>query len=132
MDFKSYFLRGLKNTLRLQNGINFSSNGPWVSIFDDTIIDEFYVGDFMAAEYTIVVDGGNVDKEIIKAIVIAGPNEAKLTIYGRTSLQADMIDIVATVNASKVIIKASPVDSSKKKLYFSAHYYATINDLTRL
>lgn len=129
MEFKSYFLQGLQGTLRFNNGVNLSYKGPWVQIEPNTVIDEFYHGNFMAAEYTICVDGGNVDKEIIKCLVVAGPNSAKITVYGRTSLQDDMISLSASVNTSKVSIIASPVGSGLKKLIFSCNYYYTINEL---
>jgi methionine synthase II (cobalamin-independent) len=129
MDFTRYFLRGLKGTLRFNNGVNLSYKGPWVEIFPNTVIDEFYVGDFMSAEYTICVDGGNVDKEIIKCLVVAGPSSASITIYGRTSLQNDMINLSATVNDSKLTLLASPIGPESKKLIFSVSYYHAINDL---
>lgn len=130
MNFASYFLQGLKNTLRFNNGGNLSYKGPWKQVLPDTVVDEFYVGDFMAAEYTICVDAGNVDKEIIKCMVCAGPDQAGLTIYARTSINADLITLTATVDTSKVTLLASPIGSENKKLIFSANYYYTINELT--
>jgi len=129
MDFTRYFLRGLKGTLRFNNGVNLSYKGPWVEIFPNTVIDEFYVGDFMSAEYTICVDGGTSDKEIIKCLVVAGPSSASITIYGRTSLQDDMINLSATVNDSKLTLLASPLGPASKKLIFSVSYYHAINAL---
>lgn len=129
MDFSRYFLRGIKGTLKFNNGVNFSYKGPWVSVFPDTVVDEFYVGDFMSAEYTICVDGGAIDKEIIKCLVVAGPSSAGITIYGRTSLQDDMITLTATVNDSKLTLLASPNGLGSKKMIFSANYYHVINDL---
>lgn len=130
MNFASYFLAGLKSTLRFNNGKNLSYKGPWVSVLPGTIIDEFYVGDFMAAEYTICVDAGNVDKEVIKAMVVAGPEEAAITIYARTSINSDLITLTATVDTSRVRLIASPIGLENKKLIFSSNYYYTINDLT--
>lgn len=130
MNFASYFLNGLKGTLRFNNGKNLSYKGPWVSVLPDTIVDEFYVGDFMAAEYTICVDAGNVDKEIIKCLVVAGPEGAALTVYARTSINSDLINLTATVTTSRVSLIASPIGTQNKKLIFSANYYYTINDLT--
>jgi hypothetical protein len=129
MSFTQYFLNGIKGTLRFNNGKNLSYKGPWVRVLPNTVIDEFYVGDFMAAEYTICVDAGNVDKEIIKCLVCAGPEQASLTIYGRTSINSDLITLTATVSTSRVTILASPIGDENKKLIFSANYYYTINDL---
>jgi hypothetical protein len=131
MNIAQYFLNGLKGTLRLNNGKNLSYKGPWVSVLPDTVIDEFYVGDFMAAEYTICVDAGNTDKEIIKCLVCAGPDQASVTIYGRTAINSDLITLTATVNTSKVVLLASPIGALNKKLIFSANYYYTINELQR-
>jgi hypothetical protein len=143
LNFARFFLQGLKNTLRLQNGVNFSYKGPWVGVTENTVIDEWYVGDFMAAEYTIVVDVGNVRKEVVKCLVIAGPEQANLTIYGRTNLNENLIDLSATVNASKLSLIANPASSPDgstydnstlllgSKLIFSANYYHTINELVQ-
>jgi hypothetical protein len=143
LNFARFFLQGLKNTLRLQNGVNFSYKGPWVAVTENTVIDEWYVGDFMAAEYTIVVDVGNIRKEVIKCLVIAGPERANLTIYGRTNLNENLIDLSATVNASKLSLIANPASSPDgstydnstlllgSKLIFSANYYHTINELVQ-
>jgi hypothetical protein len=130
MSLSEFFLNGLKSTLRFNNGKNLSYKGPWVQVLPDTVIDEFYVGDFMAAEYTICVDAGNIDKEIIKCLVVAGPDQASLTVYGRTSINSDLVTLSATVNTSRVSLIASPVGSEIKKLIFSANYYYTINELT--
>jgi len=143
LNFAKFFLQGLKNTLRLQNGVNFSYKGPWIGINENTIIDEWYVGDFMAAEYTIVVDISNTRKEMIKCLIVAGPENANLTVYGRTNLNENLIELSAIVNASKVSLIANPTSSPDgstydnsslllgSKLIFSANYYHTINDLTQ-
>jgi hypothetical protein len=142
LNFAKFFFQGIKNTLRVQNGVNFAYKGPWQSVIGDTVIDEWYLGDFMAAEYTIVIDVGNTRKEMVKCLLIAGPEQANVTIYGRTNLNENLIDLTATVNASKVQLVAhpasSPTDSTYdnssllvgSKLIFSANYYHTINDLT--
>ncbi len=130
MNFASFFLQGLKGTLRFNNGKNLSYKGPWVQVLPSTIVDEFYVGDFMAAEYTICVDAGNTDKEVIKCMVVAGPESAALTIYSRTSITTDLVTLSATVDTSKLTLLASPIGTENKKLIFSANYYYTINELT--
>jgi len=142
MNFAKFFFQGVKNTLRVQNGVNFSYKGPWISVFQDTVIDEWYVGDFMAAEYTIVVDVGNTKKEIIKAMVVAGPEQANVMIYGRNSLNERLVDLSAVVTASKLQLIANPSTSPNDSTYddsqllvgskviFSATYYYTQNDLT--
>lgn len=128
-------MRGLKNTLRLKNGTNFSYKGPWVLLFPETVLDEWYVGDFAAAEYTIVADYGNDDKEIIKCLVVAGPTTANIVTYGRTNLGRNLVEVTADVNVSKVTLKVNPVafqdstTSLRSKVIFSANYYYTLNEL---
>lgn len=135
INFASYFMRGLKNTLRLKNGTNFSYKGPWVLLFPETVLDEWYVGDFAAAEYTIVADYGNDDKEIIKCLVVAGPTTANVVTYGRTNLGRNLVEVTADVNVSKVTLKVNPVafqdstTSLRSKVIFSANYYYTLNEL---
>lgn len=143
IDFARYFFRGVKNTLRVQNGVNFAYKGPWIQVIgDETVMDEWHVGDFMAAEYTVVIDVGNTTKEILKALVVAGPSRATVTVYGRTNITTPLVDLVAVVDNSKVSIIAAPVQSvdgstidnssllQGGKLIYSATYYHTLNDLT--
>ena len=141
INFAKFFFQGVKNTLRIQNGVNLAYKGPWVSLFPDTVLDEWYVGDFMAAEYTVVVDAGNFRKEVVKAIVVAGPDNASVTVIGRTTLNENLVDLTVTVNDSKLQLLANPANSPSDSTYdnstlltgakaiFSATYYHTINDL---
>jgi hypothetical protein len=96
----------------------------------------------MAAEYTIVIDLSNTVKEIIKALVVAGPTSAAVTVYGRTSTSIPLLDVFAAVDNSKVTITVSPlvsIDGSTSdvssvalggKVIYSASYYHTLNPLT--
>ena len=114
-----------------------------MTVISDTVLDEWYVGDFMAADYTIAVDVGNSRKEMIKCMVVAGPNQADLTVYGRTNTNENLIDISATVTASKLSLIVGPASSPDgstydnssllvgSKVIFSATYYHTINEITR-
>ena len=141
INFAKFFFQGVKNTLRVQNGVNLAYKGPWVSVFPDTVLDEWYVGDFMAAEYTVVVDVGNFRKEMIKAIVVAGPDNAGVTVLGRTNLGENLIDLTVTINDSKLQLIMNPASSPTDSTYdnstlllgakaiFSATYYHTINEL---
>jgi len=141
INFAKFFFQGIKNTLRVQNGVNLAYKGPWVAVFPNTVLDEWYVGDFMAAEYTVVVDVGNFRKEVVKAIVVAGPDNAGVTVIGRTNLGENLIELTASVNDSKVQLLMNPANSPTDSTYdnstlllgakaiFSATYYHTINDL---
>jgi len=135
INFANYFLRGIKNTLRLKNGTNFSYKGPWVLLYPDMVLDEWYVGDFAAAEYTIVADYGDDDKEIIKCLVVAGPTTANIVTYGRTNLGRNLFEITADITVSKLTVRISPVafedstSSLRSKVIFSANYYHTLNEI---
>lgn len=143
LNFAKFFLQGLKNTLRLQNGVNFSHKGPWILFTENAVLDEFYVGDFMAAEYTVIVDAGNTRKEMIKALVVAGPDQANVTVYGRTNTNENLIDLFVNITPSKVQLcirgASSPTDSTYDnstllvgaKVIFGATYYYTINELVQ-
>jgi hypothetical protein len=137
INFASFFSKNVKNTLLLKNGTNIAHKGPWILVYPNTVMDEWYVGDFMSAEYTISVDFGNTEKEIIKCLLVAGPNSAAVTVFGRSNLNNNLVDFTATVNASKVSLIVSPItnqDGSSlflgSKLIYSATYYHTINNLT--
>ena len=135
LNFTKFFMQGLKKTLRLQNGVNFSYKGPWVQLYPETIMDEWHYGDFCAVEYTIVVDLGGQDKEIIKCLVIADVDKANITEYGRTNLGRNLVDITAQVNSSKVSIIINPAlsedstASTGSKVIYSASYYHSLNDI---
>lgn len=132
MNFSKFFARGLNSTLRLLNGFNFSYKGPWVTVAQNTVVDTWYVGDFMSADYTISVDNSTGKKEIIKCLLVASPENASLTIYGRTDLNVDLVELTASVNNSKVTLLANPaagLTGPNSKLIFSANYYQTVNEL---
>jgi hypothetical protein len=145
MIFTQYFAPGPKDTLKLNNGKNFSYKGPWVQLLPETVLDEYFVGDFMSAEYTICIDGGNYLKETIKCLVVASPEKANLTVFGRTNLGLDLINLSATVSSSRVKIIANPLvgpgeiveddivlsKDGKLKTIFSATYYHSITDIER-
>lgn len=128
MQITKYLLKGLGRTLKLANGTQFSYAGPWSNVISAQVIDSWHVGDFMSADYTVAVDRNTGDKEIIKCLVVAGPTNASVTIYGRTGLSTPIINIQATVDNSKVSIIASPLQGACKVI-FSANYYQTLNPI---
>jgi len=135
LDFTKFFMQGLKKTLRLQNGVNFSYKGPWVQLYPDTILDEWFVGDFCAAEYNIVIDLGIEDKEMIKCLVTAGVEQADVVVYGRTNLGRNLADVTAVVDASRLKLIVDPAISDDSaggtgaKVIYSATYYYNLNEL---
>jgi len=84
---------------------------------------------------------GNTRKEMIKALVVAGPESATVTVYGRTNLNENLIDLNVLVTASKCSVTirgaSSPTDSTYDnstlltgaKVIYSANYYHTVNAL---
>ena len=132
LNFPSFFDQSVHSTLRLNPGVNWSYKGQWVQIFDDTEIDRWYVGDFSSASYQITVEYNSNKKEILNALVVARPDEASVVIYGRVSIDDELITLTATVNDSYLSLKASPTIATfdGAKLIFLATYAQTINDLT--
>ena len=132
INFSSFFSQGLKNTLRVKNGTNISYKGPWVLVYPDTVIDRWYVGDFQSAEYTIAIDLDNDDREIIKCLLVAGPNNATVNVFGRSNITSNLIELSATVNTSYVSLIANPSSPAVNgsKLILSATYYYAANSLT--
>ena len=108
MNFADYFVRGLRNTLRLKKGTNWSVKGSEIPIPTDTEIDTWFVGEFSSAVYEIVAEYGKNDVEHINVKISARPEQASVTVSGRNNNGRDLVDFSATVDASKVIVTASP------------------------
>jgi predicted transcriptional regulator with HTH domain len=134
-DVSRFFGKGDRNTLLMKNGLNFSYNGPYSVVEDGLVMDQWHVNTFTTAEYTISVDYDTNNKEILKVLVSASPNQSSLSIYGRSNLGANLITINSEVNNSYVRILVNPAVKSQtekytgSKLIFGAHYFATQNAL---
>lgn len=128
MQITKFLANGLRKTLKMNNGSQFSYGGPWVSAVRTVVIDTWYVGDFMSADYTIAVDNGTGSKEIIKCLVVAEPANAVVSIYGRTDLGDNIITLTGEVTNSQFHLYATPVTGTPKVI-FSANYYQTLNPL---
>lgn len=104
----------------------------WISIYTNTVIDEWYVGDFSSASYHITVEFDSNQKETMQVLVVARPGHASYTVFGRTSIQDELITITASVNSSKMQLTANPTNSnfSGAKVIFTASYAETITPLT--
>lgn len=120
---------GRKNTVSLKNDTQLSRTGPWVSIPGETEFDRFFLGDFTAVEYTVFADLNTSNKEIIKILVVASLDKAAVTVFGRSNLGVDLVNISATVNESYVSVKATPTDDAYKnsKLVYNAFYFQNQN-----
>lgn len=124
------FLIGSKNNIRL-NRSGLSYGRPWVQVYSDTILDEWYVGDFSSATYHITVEFNSNQKETMQVLVVARPGHASYTIFGRTSIEDELITISATVNSSKMQLTANPasIEFAGAKVIFTASYSETITPL---
>jgi len=133
MNIANFFLKGLNKTLKLINGANFSYAGPWVKVYPNTIIDSWYVGDFSTATYVLTIEHDSNKKEVMHVNVVARPDQASYTIYGRTSIDDELIILDASVNNSIFTLKASPTDVmfTGVKVTKLAFYGETINPLTQ-
>ena len=94
-------------------------------------MDKWHVGDFSSAVYQITVEFGSNEKEIMQLSVVARPDRAVATIFGRSSINQELINISVTVDASVCYINVSPKTTSYAgaKLIFHATYARTINQL---
>ena len=134
-DVSRFFGKGDRNTLLMKNGLNFSHNGPYSVVEDGLVLDQWHVNTFTTAEYTMSVDYDTNNKEILKVLVSASPNQSRLSIYGRSNLGNNLVKISSEVNDSYVRIKIDPADKSPtekytgSKIIFSATYFATQNAL---
>jgi hypothetical protein len=131
------FGKGVKNTLLLKNGLNFSVAGPFTSVQIDTVLDRWQFTAISAAEYTIMVDYDTNNKEIIRCLLVGSPDKATVTIYGRGNLGNQLVDLVATVNDSYVELRATAAQGADSTVYygakviFQATYFETLNPLSR-
>lgn len=121
----NFFAKGLKNTVLLKNNGGFSHNGPWISLATNTVLDQWYINDFISAEYTISIDLDSKNKEIIKILVIASAETAGIVEYARTNTNIDLVSIDALVNNSTVSIIVKPTITKilGAKMSFTAQYF---------
>jgi len=130
-NINNYFTKGLRNTLLQKPGINMSVKGPWVQVYNGEPIDRWYVGDFVSAEYTISVDLDQTNREIIKCLLVAGPEDASVVVYGRIATANQLVTVDAQVNGSYAELILAPKDSAANgcKVSFSATYYEAHNPI---
>lgn len=121
----NFFAKGLKNTVLLKNNGGFSHGGPWIPLTENTVLDQWYVHDFVSAEYTVSVDFDSRNKEILKILVIATADTAGIVEYARVSTNLDLISIDAVANNSAVSIVAKPTTAKVlgAKIMFTAQYF---------
>jgi hypothetical protein len=125
MDLAKHLKKGLKNTILLASGTNFSHGGDWTQIYPNTVLDKWYVGDFSSAEYTVTIELNKNVKEIVKLLVVATDNKASVTIYGKSSTGRDLVNITSQVNNSyvEIILNPKTVDDTGCFASFAATYF---------
>lgn len=126
------FSKGQNNTILLPNQSSFSYKGNWIGVHYNTVMDKWHVGDFSSAIYQITVEFDSNEKEIMQLSVVARPDRAVASIFGRSSINQELINLSVTVDESVCKINVSP--SAKTwvgaKLIFHATYAKTIHQLT--
>lgn len=109
MKFFDYFTQGLQNTLKFKNRGGFSFRNEAIPVYNNTVIDTWFMGDFTSATYEIAVEYGVNDVERLTVIVGSRVGQASLTVYGRTNTGKDLVQFSTTVNNSNVSLIASPL-----------------------
>ena len=131
-NLKKYLTDGLKNTLLFRNNSGTSHNGPWKQVYTDTLLDRWHVGDFSSVEYTISADFDVNNKEIIKVLITATRDRAKVVVYARNNTLNNILTISATVNDSYVDVTLNPIIDAElainftgTKVIYTAQYFHT-------
>ena len=121
---QSLFTKGSNSTLQLSRGINLSYQSTSTPIYDSTEIDTWYISEFISAEYIINVEYGVNERETIHATVVAMPGNSSITIYGRTSLTRELINIRtdATNSVAKLIVQPATSDLQGSFVSYFANY----------
>ena len=129
-DFLKKLKTGLHGTLRFNNGVSVSHMGTVVAVTTNTVIDQFFVGDFSSALYTITVNYASNKQESMQVRVVARPNAASVSIVNRTMIDDEIITLSGTVTASYFQLTASVTNSAyaNAKLTFFANYAETANE----
>lgn len=127
-----YLGNGLQNTVLFKNNSGTSHAGPWKQVYNGTLLDRVFVGEFSSAEYTISADFDTQNKEIIKILVTATKDNASLVEFARNNTLNDMISVTATVNDSYLDIILNPIidteagtDFTGTKVIYTAQYFHT-------
>ena len=112
LNLTQYFIPGPQGTLALKAGTNFSYKGDHLQVYTNTEIDRWFVGAFTSANYFITVEFDSNQKESLQVLVVARPDHASFTVYGRTSVDDQLITVTAEVNNSWLSLKASPANAA--------------------
>lgn len=126
------FSKGLNNTILLPNQSSFSYKGNWIGVHYNTVLDSWHVGDFSSAIYQITVEFDSNEKEIMQLSVVARPDRAVASIFGRSSINQELVNFDVTVDESICKISVSPSSNTwvGAKIIYHATYAKTIHALT--
>lgn len=126
------FSKGQNNTILLPNASSFSYKGNWIGVHYNTVMDKWHLGDFSSAIYQITVEFDSNEKEIMQLSVVARPDRAVASIFGRSSINQELITLSVTVDESICKVHVAPSSNTwvGAKLIFHATYAKTIHPLT--
>ena len=133
LNLTQYFIPGPQGTLALKAGTNFSYKGDHLQVYTNTEIDRWFVGAFTSANYFITVEFDSNQKESLQVMVVARPDHASFTVYGRTSVDDQLITVTAEVTNSWLSLKASPANAAYagSRISLFATYSETMLPLKR-
>ena len=125
------FKKGTNDSIHLADRSNFSYRGNWIGVHNNTVMDSFHVGQISSGIYQITVEFDSNEKEIMQLSVVARPDLATFNVYGRSSLNNELIDISVTVDHTlcKIIVNPASNIYAGAKLIFHATYAETIHQL---
>lgn len=129
---QNLFKKGPNNTINLPDRNSFSFRGSWVGVHNNTVMDSWHVGEFSSAVYQITVEFDSNEKETMQLSVVARPAEASFNVYGRASINNELINLSVEVDDTlcKIIVNPSDRIWQGAKLIFHATYAETIHPLT--
>jgi len=112
INLTKHFSEGSNGAIRLLNSTSWIVSGnSWNYVTTGaTEIDQWFVGGYSAAQYTIVSEYGVGDREILTCLVTASEDDAGIAVYGRSNLGIDLITLTATVDNARLKLFASPAD----------------------
>jgi len=131
-NLSSFFTTSAKGILKFLRKPALTYKGDWVQVFPNTVLDSWHVGEFSTASYLLTVEHNSNKKEVMHINVVARPDQASYNVYGRTSIDDELITLDASVTNSIFSLKASPTDPIflGVKVTMLAFYGETINPLT--
>ena len=90
------------------------------------------MGDYSSANYTITAEFSSNKKEVLQVLVVARPDQATVTVYGRTSIDDSLINISAVVTNSYLSLITNVTDTAflGTKVIFFANYAECIQPLS--